>query len=418
MRTHQLRFEGALLERGFWVYVCRVRHKDQNLLYVGRTGDNPSPFAASPFSRLARHLDLLPSATANTLVRHLRNHYHDPILCSYLLVAVGPLEPEQQNYRDHQRIRKQVGLIEAKLAQQLEALRAAQDKTSENLQKSLQAGQTTLTQSLQSSQQVLSRLNTQIGELQGTNKQMLQVGTEVRRLEDILSSPKLRGQMGEWSLENLLSQILPKDSYELQYTFKDGKVVDALIKMADYSVSVDAKFPLPGFEKIIKAETDEEKTKLRKQFLKDVTAHIDKIASDYIRPAEGTLDFALMYIPAENVYYETIVKYAGETQDILQYSLEKKVIPVSPNLLYVYLMTVVMGLHGLQIEKQAAEIRQNLKRLNASFADFLSNWDTLGTHLRNAYSKYEDGQKKLDRFGLQLSQIQDESGVANGNQKN
>jgi DNA recombination protein RmuC len=304
------------------------------------------------------------------------------------------------------------------LQQQLESLKAAQDKTSENLQKSLQAGQTTLTQSLQSSQQVLGRLNTQIGELQGTNKQMLQVGTEVRRLQDILSSPKLRGQMGEWSLENLLSQILPKDSYELQYTFKDGKVVDALIKMADYSVSVDAKFPLPSFEKVIKAETDGEKTKLRKQFLKDVTAHIDKIASDYIRPAENTLDFALMYIPAENVYYETIVKYAGETQDILQYSLEKKVIPVSPNLLYVYLMTVVMGLHGLQIEKQAAEIRQNLKRLNASFADFLSNWDTLGTHLRNAYSKYEDGQKKLDRFGLQLSQIQDESEVANGNQKN
>jgi DNA recombination protein RmuC len=304
------------------------------------------------------------------------------------------------------------------LAQQLEALRTAQDKTSENLQKSLQTGQTNLSQSLQSSQQVLSRLNTQIGELQGTNKQMLQVGTEVRRLQDILSSPKLRGQMGEWSLENLLSQILPKDSYELQYTFKDGKVVDALIKMADYSVSVDAKFPLPSFEKVIKAETDGEKTKLRKQFLKDVTAHIDKIASDYIRPAEGTLDFALMYIPAENVYYETIVKYVGETQDILQYSLDKKVIPVSPNLLYVYLMTVVMGLHGLQIEKQAAEIRQNLKRLNASFADFLSNWDTLGTHLRNAYSKYEDGQKKLDRFGLQLSQIQDESEVANGNQKN
>lgn len=303
------------------------------------------------------------------------------------------------------------------LAQQLEALRTAQDKTSENLQKSLQAGQTNLSQSLQSSQQVLSRLNSQIGELQGTNKQMLQLGTDVRRLEDILSSPKLRGQMGEWSLENLLSQILPKDSYHLQYAFKDNQKVDALIQLADFSVSVDAKFPLPGFEKIVAAETEEEKTKLRRQFLKDVTAHIDKIASDYIRPAEGTLDFALMYIPAENIYYETIVKYAGETQDILQYSLEKKVIPVSPNLLYVYLMTVVMGLHGLQIEKQAAEIRQNLKRLNASFTDFLSNWDTLGTHLRNAYGKYEDGQKKLDRFGMQLNQIQDESETANGNGK-
>ena len=292
------------------------------------------------------------------------------------------------------------------LQQQLEALKAAQDKTSENLQKSLQAGQNTLSQNLQSSQQVLSQLNTQIGELQGTNKQMLQVGTEVRRLQDILSSPKLRGQMGEWSLENLLSQILPKDSYKLQHTFKDGKVVDALIQMPDFSVPIDAKFPLPSFEKLVNAETDEEKARLRKQFLKDVTAHIDKIASDYIRPAEGTLDFALLFIPAENVYYETVVKYDGDTQDVLQYCLDKKVIPVSPNLLYAYLMTVVMGLHGLQIEKQAAEIRQNLKRLNASFADFLSNWDILGKHIRNAYSQYDEGGKKLDRFGMQLDQIQ------------
>jgi DNA recombination protein RmuC len=178
--------------------------------------------------------------------------------------------------------------------------------------------------------------------------------------------------------------------------------------MVDYSVPIDAKFPLPSFEAMSSSEAEEEKARLRKQFLKDVIAHIDKIASDYIRPAEGTVDFALLFIPAENVYYETIVKYAGETQDILQYSLDKKVIPVSPNLLYAYLMTVVMGLHGLQIEKQAAEIRQNLKRLNASFADFINNWDVLGTHIRNAYTKYDEGQKKLDRFGIQLDQIQGE----------
>jgi len=292
------------------------------------------------------------------------------------------------------------------LQQQLDALKAAQDKTSENLQRSLQTGQNTLSQNLQSSQQVLSRLNSQIGELQGTNKQMLQVGTEVRRLQDILSSPKLRGQMGEWSLENLLATILPKDSYKLQHTFKDGKIVDALVQMTDFSVSIDAKFPLPSFERLVRAEADEEKGRLRKQFLKDVMAHIDKIASAYIRPAEGTLDFAIMYIPAENVYYETIVKYTDDTQDILQCSLDKKVVPVSPNLLYAYLMTVVMGLHGLQIERQAAEIRQNLKRLNASFADYVSNWDILGKHLRNAYGQYDEGQKKLDRFGLQLDQIQ------------
>ena len=299
------------------------------------------------------------------------------------------------------------------LQQQLEALKSSQDDTKDKLQKSLLDGQTNIGKNMQAGQEVLGRLNKQIGELQGTNKQMMQVGTEVRRLQDILSSPKLRGQMGEWSLENLLANILPKDRYKLQYTFKDGKTVDALIELADFSVPVDAKFPLPGFEKIVKAEEEAEKIKLRRQFLKDVNNHIDKIASDYIRPAEGTLDFALMYIPAENVYYETIVKYIGENQDILQYCFDKKVIPVSPNLLYAYLMTVAMGLHGLQIEKQAAEIRQNLKKLNSSFSEYTGTWDILGKHLRNAYSQYDEGQKKLDRFGLQLNHIQEEKEETN-----
>ena len=299
------------------------------------------------------------------------------------------------------------------LQQQLETLKSSQDDTKDKLQKSLLDGQTNIGKNMQAGQEVLDRLNKQIGELQGTNKQMMQVGTEVRRLQDILSSPKLRGQMGEWSLENLLANILPKDRYKLQYIFKDGKTVDALIELADFSVPVDAKFPLSGFEKVVKAEEEAEKIKLRRQFLKDVNNHIDKIASDYIRPAEGTLDFALMYIPAENVYYETIVKYIGENQDILQYCFDKKVIPVSPNLLYAYLMTVAMGLHGLQIEKQAAEIRQNLKKLNSSFADYTGTWDVLGKHLRNAYSQYDEGQKKLDRFGLQLNHIQEEKEQTN-----
>jgi DNA recombination protein RmuC len=299
------------------------------------------------------------------------------------------------------------------LQQQLETLKSSQDDTKDKLQKSLLDGQTNIGKNMQAGQEVLDRLNKQIGELQGTNKQMMQVGTEVRRLQDILSSPKLRGQMGEWSLENLLANILPKDRYKLQYTFKDGKMVDALIELADFSVPVDAKFPLPAFEKIVKAEEEAEKIKLRRQFLKDVNNHIDKIAADYIRPAEGTLDFALMYIPAENVYYETIVKYIGENQDILQYCFDKKVIPVSPNLLYAYLMTVAMGLHGLQIEKQAAEIRQNLKKLNSSFAEYTGTWDILGKHLRNAYSQYDEGQKKLDRFGLQLNHIQEEKEETN-----
>jgi len=292
------------------------------------------------------------------------------------------------------------------VAQQLQSVQTAQDSIKEVVHKSLQTGQQNINQNLQSSQKILSQLNNQIGQLQGTNKQMIQVGNEVKRLQNILSSPKLRGQMGEWSLENMLSQVLPQESYVLQYSFQDGRKVDALVQMNDYSVPIDAKFPLPSFEKVVRAENDSEKSKLRRQLRRDVNSHIDKIADSYIRPAEGTLDFAMMYIPAENIYYETIVKYDGEDADVLHYALERKVIPVSPNLLYAYLMTVAMGLHGMQIEKQAAEIRRNLNELNSDFSRFVNNWDTLGSHIRNASNKYSEAGKDLDRFGLHLTEIQ------------
>ncbi|MBL7107176.1 MAG: DNA recombination protein RmuC [Phycisphaerae bacterium] len=298
------------------------------------------------------------------------------------------------------------------LQQQLEALKASQDAGKDAMEKSLQNSQESISTNMQSSQKVLSILNNQIGELHGTNKQMLQMGNDVRRLQDILSSPKLRGNMGEWSLKNILETVLPAGSYSLQHSFKDGKIVDALIKTSDYSVPVDAKFPLPGFERIANAENDEQRVKVRRQFLRDVTAHVDKIASQYIRPKEGTLDFALMYIPAENVYYESMIKFDGDNLDVLSYAMEKKVIAVSPNLLYVYLMTIVMGLHGLQIEKQAAQIRQNLRKLNSDFAEFMSNWNTLGNHIRNTGNKYDETDKRLDRFGMQLVQIQEDGETA------
>lgn len=296
----------------------------------------------------------------------------------------------------------------ALLQQQLESLKTSQDKVSETLAKSLQSGQENVNKNLRFNAETLNRLNSQIGELQGTNKQMLLIGSDVRRLQDILASPKLRGNFGEWSLENLLKDILPEGSFKLQYQFKDGKMVDALIQMPEYSVPVDAKFPLPNFEAMQRADDETEKNRSRREFLKDVKKHIDKIAQSYIRPAEGTLDFALMYIPAENIYYETVINTAADTVGIQQYAMDRKVIPVSPNLLYAYLMTVVMGLHGLQIEKQAGEIRQNLKKLNASLAMFISNWDTLGSHLRNSQNKYDDGQKLLDKFTLELTQVQRE----------
>jgi DNA recombination protein RmuC len=294
------------------------------------------------------------------------------------------------------------------LQQQLDSILKSTDSTRNALADSLQKSQTTLIQGQQSTSDTLSKLNNQIGQVITASAQMQKVGDEVRRLQEILASPKLRGNLGEWSLDNLLSQILPQASYQLQYDFKDGQKVDALVKLADYTVPIDAKFPLSSFELLLKAESDDEKAKLRRQFHNDVIKHIDKIAVSYIRPSEGTVDFAIMFIPAENVYYEAIIQYPDDSKNILQYALDKKVITVSPNLLYAYLMTVAMGLHGLQIEKQAAEIRQNLKTLTGSLTDFATTWEVLGKHLRNAYSQYDDGQKKLDRFSLQLTHIQQE----------
>jgi DNA recombination protein RmuC len=293
----------------------------------------------------------------------------------------------------------------ALLQQQMEAVRVAQEKTASGLHQSLQAGQDRLFGGLKQSHDVMARLNSQIGQLQGASQQMVALGSDVRKLQNILASPKLRGQMGEWSLETLLSTVLPKEAFKLQHTMKDGKIVDALVQLRDFSVPIDAKFPLPSFVRLHDTEEDKERIRARRQFHKDVTVHVDKIATAYIRPTEGTLDFALMYIPAENVYYETVVRQQTDSVDLLQYCLDRKVIPVSPNLLYAYLMTVAMGLHGMQIEQQAAQVRQDLKSLTGQLAAFQGSWDTLGSHLRNANSKYEEAHKRLDHFALHLSQI-------------
>jgi len=289
--------------------------------------------------------------------------------------------------------------------QQLKDLKTAQENLTQSLQQSIITSQDSVNRNLRFNSETLEKVNNQLGIIQGTNQKIIEISSGLQQLQQILASPKLRGGLGEWSLENILSSVLPADSFSLQYSFRDGKKVDGLVKMPKYSVPIDAKFPLNNFEKLQQAAGDAERLKARREFLKDVRNHIDKISASYIKPDEGTLDFAIMFMPAENIYYEAMVKNSEDNISIQDYALERKVFPVSPNLLYIYLMTIVMGLHGMQIEKQAAEIRQNLHTLKNSFGDFISLWDTLGNHLRNAQTKHDDGQKKLDKFVMQLEQI-------------
>lgn len=247
-----------------------------------------------------------------------------------------------------------------------------------------------------------------LGQLQESTQAMIHIGRDISSLQDILRAPKLRGILGELFLKELLEQVLPQDRYVLQYQFRSGEKVDAVILLGQGMVPVDAKFPLENFKRILQATAEEETRGARKQFHQDVKKHIDHIASKYILPEEGTFDFALMYVPAENVYYETILKEEGtpNEQSLAQYSLSRKVIPASPNSFYAYLQAIVLGLRGLRIESSAKEILNCLGQLANDFRKFYEDFKKLGLHLGNSKTAYEKAQKRLDRFQDQLQSIE------------
>jgi DNA recombination protein RmuC len=268
----------------------------------------------------------------------------------------------------------------------------------------LQQTQHSLGERLDNAARVVGNVQKSLGSLEEANRRIYEVGKDIASLQEILRAPKLRGGLGEFFLGDLLSQILPAGHFTLQHAFRSGERVDAVIKLGGSLVPVDSKFPLENFKRIFDGATDEEKNKAKRSFVTDVKKHIDAIATKYILPDEGTYDFALMYVPAENVYYETIIKddAMGSEKSLSTYALTKRVIPVSPNSFYAYLQAILLGLKGMKIEERAKEIIQYLSRLESDFTKFRDDFDLVGKHLGHAQTCFQSADKRLDQFGQKL----------------
>jgi len=284
-----------------------------------------------------------------------------------------------------------------------EQLGAIMNSVSESLTKT----QGNITAQLGQTGTVVQEIQKKLGVLEESTRQMKEIGRDISSLQDILRAPKLRGNLGEYLLEDLLRQILPMHNFEIQYRFASGTQVDAVIKLGQGLVPVDAKFPLESFQRLITADSDDEKKAARREFIRSVKLRIDEIADKYIRPDEGTFDFALIYIPAENVFYETIVSdsLGGREFEIFNYALQKRVIPVSPNSFYAYLTAIVFGLRGFKIEQRAREILSQLSAIQDGFAKFHTDLQLVYKHLGNATLKFEECLKRGERFQDKLGQV-------------
>jgi len=296
----------------------------------------------------------------------------------------------------------------SQLTQQQDAINTQLRGITDQVNRQLQGSSGEISKRLDNAARVIGDVQKNIGELSEASRRIFEVGKDIATLQEILQPPKLRGGLGEQFLGELLSQILPAEFFTLQYQFSSGERVDAAVRLGERLVPIDSKFPLDNFKRIIECKTEEERKAYQKTFYRDVKKHIDDIASKYILPQEGTYDFALLYIPAENVYYETITKDEafGEEKGIFNYALKKKVIPVSPNSFFAYLQVIVFGLRGLKIEKDAQRILDSLAGLNKELEGFQGDFQLIGRHMSNAMSKFEDARRRLDKFNLKLEQIE------------
>lgn len=287
------------------------------------------------------------------------------------------------------------------LLEWLKTMQQSLESTNKTMNDSLSTSSSTMVKTLQeNTKQLNERLDKASAVIRDVGHevgQMSEIGRSMKDLQDFLKSPKLRGNIGEEILKDLIAQMFPKNSFHLQYQFKSGERVDAAIKTDAGILPIDSKFPMESFQRLMKA-TDAEKDSTQKEFVRDVKKHVDAISKKYILPNEGTMDFALMYVPSESVYYELV-----NTLTLMEYARRSRVYIVSPSTLYAHLQTILLSFEGKKIESRSKEVFQLLRTLQIDYDKINDNMGILGKHLNNASAQYTNVSTNLSQFGNKLS---------------
>ncbi|MEK7495632.1 MAG: DNA recombination protein RmuC [Patescibacteria group bacterium] len=224
-----------------------------------------------------------------------------------------------------------------------------------------------------------------------------EIGRSMKELQEYLTSPKLRGNIGEHVLKELLAQNFPKSSYKLQYHFKTGSIVDAVLITSQGLIPIDSKFPIDTFKKIARATNKDEIASIKKDFERDVKKHVDDIARKYILAEEKTVDYAIMYVPSESVYYELI-----NNESVFDYAGQNRVLPVSPMSFYAYIKAILISFEGEKIETKAKEILKILQAIKKDYQKTDEAFSVLNKHVTNAYNQSSQVAKTFSSLGQKL----------------
>ena len=296
----------------------------------------------------------------------------------------------------------------ALLARSVEDLRV-------EVQRSLGATGQQLTTQAGTTQRTLSDLSRQLGALSEQGERIGELAKDIGSLQDLLRAPKARGGFGELLLERLLHDALPEAAYEIQHTYRDGSRVDAIVRYAGRIVPIDAKFPSETWTAVANAADDGERRAKRRAFLQQVRRHIDAVGR-YVSPADGTIDYAVMYIPSESVYYDLVLREDEGEPDLRAYCAERKVIPASPNTLLAYLQVVALGVRGLAMQERTRELQQGIAAVRREFERFVELHDQLGRHLENATKKFDETDRALARASGAIETLSQAPIAAGGEQ--